>query len=547
MPQISVDPDSLAADGAALMDCQTGVSAPGCGPASAHSTSVGVSANLTAQSKALELLVNHGQQVRSEGGAAHVSTAASFRATEDGNTALIAGNASASGAVSAPMPAASATDPVLPGIPPMSPLAPMTGEAHATALHSGQGSGSLRTLADYWTTQAASFDNIAGETSQTAAAVDEHWSDSGVHTAGKKTAVHGNWWSEMAGHARSLASAANDAADQHDQAVATTPTPQQFTAAHTQLQQAQAANQASGGLLSGLVSQAAAFLALLQSQATEALTGYHVGSTAAVNSTGGSGTTAPSIGATGGTGAAASATQSGTATVNGASASTNSTGLGQLLSNSGLGSMLGGGNAGNSSTAQMMQSMLPEMSMLPMMGMMGPMSAMSGLGGLGNQSRQNTLTGMESGAGGMPGGAAMDGGLAGDMGDTLPAAGGGGGVGGGVEATGDAGAALPMASTSHASPTPVSGPAAPAGIPADTAGTAPASAPRGAGGMSTMPPMMGAPGGGDPGSQRNMQLFPDRRMVSRPTPNSEAVFGELERERRPRGKRAAKEDGANDR
>jgi hypothetical protein len=42
-----------------------------------------------------------------------------------------------------------------------------------------------------------------------------------------------------------------------------------------------------------------------------------------------------------------------------------------------------------------------------------------------------------------------------------------------------------------------------------------------------------------------MRLFPDRRVVSRPVPNSEAVFGELPRERRPRGKRAAAtaEDG----
>jgi len=39
-----------------------------------------------------------------------------------------------------------------------------------------------------------------------------------------------------------------------------------------------------------------------------------------------------------------------------------------------------------------------------------------------------------------------------------------------------------------------------------------------------------------------MRLYPDRRVVWRPVPNTEAVFGELQRERRPRGKRAAPEE-----
>jgi hypothetical protein len=57
--------------------------------------------------------------------------------------------------------------------------------------------------------------------------------------------------------------------------------------------------------------------------------------------------------------------------------------------------------------------------------------------------------------------------------------------------------------------------------------------------MSSYPPMMGAPGGADGGSQRDLRLFPDRRLVARQVPNSEAVFGELQRERRSRVKRAA--------
>jgi hypothetical protein len=548
---ISVDPDSLAADGTALLDLLTGAPPPTAEPASAHSTSAGVAANLTAQSQALYACIQNGLQKLNEGGAAHVVTAASFRETEDGNTALLGGTVSASGAISAPTSVGSVSDPVLPGIPSIPPLAPMPGEAHSTAYNTGPGSGSLRALADYWTSEAATLENIGTQTSQTGTAVNVHWSD-GIQTAGANTTANGNWWIEMAADGRALASVCNDAADQQDQAVAATPTPQEFTDAKNLLAQAQAANAASGGLLTGQVSQAAALVALLQSQAQEAATTHHTASTATVNSTAGSKKTAPKIaggtggtgatGATGGTGAAVSTSDSASATANTSAGGVNTgaTGAAQLVSNSGLTSAgTGTGtSAGASSFAQLAETMGPEMAM---MGAMGPMSAMSGLGGL---SRPTTPTGMGLDPGGLPGAAAtaMGGDLSGGAGDTLQAG------GAGVEAAGGAGAAaaLPMASTSHAAPPAVPGSAMSATMSAETAGTSAASAPGGAG-MSTYPPMMGGPGGGDGGAQRNMRLFPDRRMVSRPTPNTEAVFGELERERRPRGKRAAAEEGTNER
>ena len=185
MPLISVDPESLSADGTSLMDWLTGAPPPTAEPASAHPTSTGVVANLNAQSQALDTYINNGLQKLDEGGAAHVVTAASFRETDDGNTALFGGTGSTSGAIWAPTPVTSVSDPAPTAIPPIPPLAPLTGKDHATAYYTGSGSGSLRALGEYWQAQAVTLDNIGAETSQTGAAVDAHWSDS-IQTAGAK-------------------------------------------------------------------------------------------------------------------------------------------------------------------------------------------------------------------------------------------------------------------------------------------------------------------------------------------------------------------------
>jgi PPE family len=521
---INVDPDSLAADGTALADWQPGVSAPGVEPASAHSTSQGVAAHFTAHSVSLGLAINHAQQVRAEGGAATIHTAASLRAQDEAGANIIAGNGSASGAVSAPMTPASVSAPVLPAIPPMPPLATMTGEAHANALHTGPGAQSLRDLADYWQSQAATLENTAAAMAQTSASVDANWID-GVQTAGANIAAHGTYLSQLAGHALALSSGANAAADNHDQTVAATPTPQEFTDAHNRLTQVVRANQASHGLLSAQVSAAAAHLAQLQAQATEAATAHHVASSATTSATPVQPGTAPSI--ANGSGDASSACQCGTGN---ASQTTGALGSGQLASNPLAAAAT---NAGAGSSNSMMNSMLPMMEMLPMMAMM-PMSALSGLGGM---SQQRTPSTMAGNAAGWSGDAALDAGMSGDLGDTLPAAGGGGGGGVAEAATAQA---LPAGNPSAGSPTAVSGPAASVSLPAETAGTAPAAA--SGGGMGAYPPMMGGGmGAGDSGG-RDMRLFPDRRMVWRPVPNTEAVFGELKRERRPRAKREAREE-----
>jgi hypothetical protein len=525
---INVDPDSLAADGTALAGWQTGVSAPGCQPASAHSTSQGVAAHFTAHSASLGLSINYAQQVRADGGAAVINTAASLRAQDEAGANIIAGNGSISGAVSTPMTPASASAPVLPAIPSMPPLPVMTGEAHATALHSGPGSQSLRDLADYWQTQATTLENTAAAMAQTSASVDANWID-GIQTAGANIAAHGTFLSQLAGQAVALSSGASEAADNHDQTVAATPTPQEFTDAHIQLTAAVQANQASHGLLSAQVSAAAAHLATLQAQATEAATAHHAAASATTSATPAQQGTAQPI--ANGSGAASSASQSGTGTAG----QSTGTAAGSAAATNAATAAGASTDAGSSSSNSMMDSMLPMMEMLPMMAMM-PMSALSGLGGMGGMGGQHMPGAMAGNAAGWPGNAALDADMPGDLGGTLPAAGGGGG---GVAEAATA-QALPMGSPSAASPTAISGPAASVSLPAEAAATAPASA--SGGGMSAYPPMMGGGmGAGDHGAGRDMRLFPDRRMVWRPVPNTEAVFGELKRERRPRAKREAQE------
>lgn len=528
---IIVDPDGLAAAGTALAAWQTAAGpAPGTMPAGADSVSNSVAAHLSAHSASLDALLNHGQQVRTAGGAATMHTAASFAVQDQANADLIAGNTSMSGPAAGSAPSESVSGPALPGIPLFSPPSMAPGETHSTLLHTGPGAQPTRDLADYWQSLASTLDNTSADTSQTSAAIDANWSD-GNQQAGANTAAHASWLSEIAGYARRVASAAYDAADHFEQALASTPTPLEFANAHSQLNQAIQANNASGGLMSGVVSAAAARLSGLQGQATDAHAAHHSASSAAMNSIGGpqqptqqiaNGGGGTNTGGYSGLGGPVRVGSGGYAGSGGSSGGL----LGGLLGGAGSGAASGAG--GLLGGAGGLQSMLPMLAMLPMMGMT-PLMALGGLG------RQNTPSNFGAAAGLPPGISPADPGLTGGLGDTLPAANLGGGD---IEPGGAVASALPMTSPHPPSASGISGPFGGGTIPAEAAGTAAASA-AGGGGAGYPPPMMGGQGAGGTGAERDMRLFPDRRMVSRPVPNSEAVFGELPRERRPRAKRAA--------
>jgi hypothetical protein len=515
---ITVNPDGLAADGAVLADWQTLESPPGCQPAGADSVSVGVAAQLSAHSTAAAILVNHAQQLRFEGGAVTQHTAASLLAIDEAGAAVVAGTTSGPGAISAPTAPVAVPAPVLPEIPPIPPPATIPGEAQAVALYSGHGAASLRQLANGWQSLAATLDNVAAETSQTAASIDAHWID-GIQQAGANTAAHGTWLSDMAAHVGTLAAAAHEAADHYDRAIAATPKPQEFTDAHTWLAKVTAANVASHGLLSSQVHHAAAQLAQLQSQAADAASAYYTAAVATLDSIAGTPAPAPPIAR--GSGSGTAHTQGGNDTVGSAQPAS---GPGVTGATTNAGTTTGTNtDTGGGSLGAMAESLLPAATVLPMMAM-APMSALSGLSGISHSGAPTLANRFAS----RPDEAAPDLGLPDDAGDTMPAASGGGGA----EAV--SGVSPPPVSR-PSSPSPVSGPGANVGIAAEGAATAPAAAVEG-GGIGPYPPMMGASGAGDGGGHRDMRLYPDRRMVARPVPNSEAVFGELQRERRPRAR-----------
>jgi hypothetical protein len=537
---IIVDPDGLAAAGTALAAWQTAAGPPpGAVPAGADSVSNSVAAHLSAHSASLDALLNHGQQVRTAGGAATMHTAASFAMQDQANADLIAGSTSMSGPAAGSAPSESVSGPALPGIPQFAPPSMASGETHSTLLHTGPGAQPIRDLANYLQSLASTLNTISADITQAGNAIDASWSD-GSQQAGSNTVGHANWLSDIAGYANRLVTASNAAADAFEQALASTPTPQEFADAHSQLNQAVQANNASGGLMSGMVSASAARLAELQGQATDAHAAHHTASSTAMNSVGGPQQPTQQIANGGGGG------NTGGYSGLGGPGPVSSGGLGSVGSGgySGLGGAAGaagaaggaGGLLGGLGGAGGLQSMLPMLAMLPMMGMT-PLMALGGLG------RQNTPSNLGAAAGLSPG-MSPDPGLAGGLGGTLPAADLGGGVGGAMEPGGGVVAsALPMTSPHSPSAGGISGAFGGATIPAEAAGTAAASA-AGGGGSAYPPPMMGGQGAGGTGAERDMRLFPDRRVVSRPVPNSEAVFGELPRERRPRAKRAAAAEGA---
>jgi hypothetical protein len=530
---ISIHHDGLAADSAALVDWWKPESPHGYEPPGADSVSAGVHAQLSAHSASLIALMNHGYEVSHHGGVALGHANATLRVADENGAVVLGGNASMSGAVPTPMTSAAAPAPVLPGIPSLPPPATTPGEAQAIALHSGPGSATLRAQADSLLSHAVAADNVAVDRARTSASIDANWlSDSGQQ-AGANTALHGTWWSGLAGYARALASAHNEAADNFDRAKLATPDPSKFHHAHQKLANAKTPSQ---------VSAAAAFLAQLQAQAAEAAAAYHTASAATTGLIPGTPPSASPI-APGSSSAPASTGTPGNAaqTVSslaqqlaanpnavlpGAAASAGSLGQSGLLGQ--LGSLGQSGSLG-----QIAQTALPALAMLPMMGMM-PLSALSGLAG---QSQNQAATTMATSAG-LPDVAAQSG-LGADMADTLPA----------VDGAADVAQSLPMAGPAPHLPPAVSGPASSFATSAEVAATAPAGSGAIGGGGMPYAPMMGGPGG-DLGPQRNAQLFPDRRMVARLVPNTEAVFGELERERRPRGKRAKSdakpEEGTNE-
>lgn len=567
---ITFEDDGLSSDGAGLSASSNPGAAPdACQPPASDSVSVALTKVFNQWSTALWDQLNHAGQQRQAGGISVSGTARGLRAQESANAAAVA--AITSGAGTTPVTETSAGPPALPTIapPPMPDISalaappPLTGEEVARYVHEGPGSDSIRGFAQSWRASVApQVSAAADETHGYGAAINGHWDD-GRQQAGANTIEHADWLSsEMHTRALSLADRAEEYASQVDTLVEQTPHPREFDDLHRKLNKAVADYRASGGLNAAQVMAVSTQLADKQRTAVQAYHEYFAAAATTAGSVPGPPAPAPPIvrgpqaetlqpkaepvddaaeeadgfgGDEHGKGpdgealvdvpgeALAAPGDVGNARPQGVPAPALDTTAPGVAANI-AGTIVG---AGTGALGQLAGS-------LPGAGAGSPLSALSGLsslpgmGGMPSPQMPQMPEGLGSGE---P--SPEDLGLGDDFGSggTTPASDGGGAGGGG-------GAGL------VSSPAVGSSPVAPA-APTASLGGGPATPTTGSPGMGggmgggMYPPFMG---GLNPGGDGERDKSGDRRVVLRSVPNTEPVFGELERKRSSGGRRRTQEE-----
>jgi hypothetical protein len=282
---IQVDPEALTGHAQGLAGSHIAPASPALEPPAADPVTLGAAAMLVAHTAALAAVVEHSVAVRVYGGSAVGRTAAYLAGADADNAGTIAGvlgssaTAGAGGAsaatpsVGAPPPA-----PVIPSIPAAPAVAPLTGEQWSRLLYSGPGAAGLRQFATALQTHASSLDQLADQTQSHGRGINAHWAD-GLQQAGANTIRHGQWLTESATRARTIAAAAHSVADAFDAAKNATPSPQEFIAARNDLAVAQGSRNPSA------VATALNRLSELQAQALDATQGTYQPSASAATST----------------------------------------------------------------------------------------------------------------------------------------------------------------------------------------------------------------------------------------------------------------------
>lgn len=553
---LRVDPGGLRADAGALeASAHQSATAAACQAAAGDSVSTHLATALSAWAQSLHLLHDHAGQQRAAGGMAINGTATDLATADDTNAAAIGaildGSApTAGGAPAAPSAGGLPEVPVpsLPAIPTLAPPLPMAPEQVAAQVHSGPGPQSLRNFAAHIrATLASSVMNTAAQVRNTGTSVAQHWTD-GQQQAATNIASHADWLeSSLHPQVLALASAADAAATHTDTLIQNTPHPQEFTDLRQRLNVALANYNASGG---ANAAQVEALSNELTNKRTAAMSAFQNFSTAAPPTIGGAAQPpkpAPPIvhspsgpfhtldphapakpgaeheGPADGRGHRGEGGEDGAdgpispdhPPAGAATTSTNPTPAAPLANpadpNSAsmlanvAGMMMGAGTGAVGQVTHGLGGASP----------LSALSSLSSLPGMGGMPHMSTPEMPDTGSGsGSPSDNAVS-----DFGSggTSPAGGGDGGGGGGA----------PMSSSSPAVGPPV-GSSLAVGSPATGAPTG--AGPSG-GGMGMMPPMMGGMGAKNDEGRKSEDR---RRVVERPMPNTEAVFGEVRRETRRR-------------
>ncbi|SHV74279.1 PPE domain-containing protein [Mycobacteroides abscessus] len=558
---IRVDTEGLAADGAQLSSMSGGISGPVLAqPPGADVTSASVVAQLNAHAAALTTHLTHAAAVRVHGGIVTQAVAAGFDLADQDYAALLSDPASGRVPAPAAVPNIAAPElPPLPTIPAAATLPDLTGEAHARAIHTGPGPSSLYEAASYWRGQASQLQLAADQAKHLATRVETHWDDQNPKAA-TNIRRHGDWLADASSKASALAGAYNDAGDHFTSHRRETPPPQDFDNVRNLRNRAiMLNNNPPIGAYSAKIAEYTEKYGELQSRATAAAGSYHTMSGATTGSIAPPPNPAPPIAGITSTLTPAEPVPQGPARD-----------LKEFEPNKPAGGKpktkgtLDDPQAGAKDLANPDSAPIAALSDTPpidqaapvdpatmgsasniagtLLGAgLGSLSQLSGGGGAPSMPSGSPLSGL-SGLGSPP---QMPSGGQPSMPDT--------GSGGGAPETGEG---LPSESgTSPAtgfggagggsapSVSPV--PAAPGAVPtlgaasAATGATGATGAGMG-GGMPFMPPM-GMGGQGNDAAQRNKNLYPDKRVVIRPTPNTEPVFGAVERERK--NTKPKKEDG----
>ncbi|OBI24288.1 hypothetical protein A5710_00815 [Mycolicibacter sinensis] len=428
-------------------------------------------------------------------------------------------------------------------------------------VHSGPGPESLRAFAEQWRTTASQILSVAQQTRNHGNGVEQNWRD-GEQQAAKNIVAHADWLeSSLHAKALKLADAADEAANHAETVIQNTATPQEFQDVRQRLNTALANYRASGGLNASQVLAVSQELQTKQSTAVVGFQSYAASAPVAANGAGAPPEPAPAIlrgaqesgpnqpknrpddPARHGGGEGKGDSGSGEETDAGSGTDKDSTAEGggrpphsaaatptvpaatqpgMEASAPGMVSEIAGQMFGTGAgTASRLASGLGSPG--------SPLSALSSLSSLPGMGGMPQMSPPEMPSGGDGGGdSPTDYGDTGDFGTggTSPAGmdagmGGGGGMGSGPAAVGGA----PVGS----------------GVTAGTVSAAPTGAGGATGGAGGMfgSPMMGGMGQG--GNEEGRKSTERRRVVHRPMPNTEAVFGEVER-RRPRRSAQRKED-----
>ena len=577
MQYLDADPQALSGDGQGLQQCGPGAAGGGgCIPAGADPISTAVAASFSVWEAGLEALVAHSQAVRVAGGVAVARTGMVLEGTDQAGGITISSLASAP----APSPDAALAGGAVPA-PPALPVAPavpavpeaVSAQSWSAQIHSGAGAAPLAAYASRMRGTSADLTAVAEELRSHARAIDSHWDDGGIQRAGANVARLADWFDDTAAYAREVAAAAERSAGHVRDAVSGTPRPETFAQLQTRINEGLQRFTRSGGLDAVPLQVATTDMAEAQRNALDAQVAY----AAAANTTtvevprppkpappivGGPSTKG------GNTPESSSASDDKTATddtdrAKGKSADDEGGESGAEADDTAPGA---GDPASDATADPNVDSAAADPTSVGAEGTARPAvdpAALSAPAATTGNTAGQLLGGLAQAAGGMSPGLGGGGGspmsalssLAG-----LPGGFGGGGVpsppamaspedlgldsggasspmdsGGGAGDTtasggGDMGASLPTGTTAAL---PAAAPASPAigALPGPaTSAPAPGGAMMGGGGM--YPPMMPGAGQGSQNGERDKSLYPDKRVVHREIPNTEPVFGELERDRR---------------